>query len=157
MTRAWLPLLSAFVTACGGGAPPPPVEARQFEDPGFVAHGDFEMRYGTVLAGDLPDEVATRHGIERRNDRMVINLSVLQRRAGEVPVPVEAEVAGTWRGLVAEPQALEFRPVAADQTVSYIAVVPVVDGEVIVLELRARPPGATRPLEARITRRFDAG
>lgn len=155
MTRAWLALLFPLMAACGGGAPPPPVEARQFEDPGFVADGDFEMRYGTVLAGDLPDEVATRHGIERRNDRMVINLSVLQRRAGEVPLPVEAEVAGTWRGLVSEPRTLDFRAVAAHEAVSYVAVVPVVDGEVIMLELWARPPAATRPLEARITRRFD--
>lgn len=157
MTRAWLPLLFPLIAACSGGVPPPPVEARQFEDPGFVADGDFEMRYGTVLASELPDEVATRHGIERRNDRMVINLSVLQRRAGGVPVPVEAEVAGTWRGLVSETRSLEFRAVAAQAAVSYLAIVPVVDGEVMVIEMRAKPPGAARPLQARITRRFDTG
>ena len=155
MTKAWLALLFPLVAACGSGAPPPPVEARQFEDPGFVADGDFEMRYGTVLASELPAEVAARHGIERRSDRMVINLSVLQRRAGEVPLPVEAEVAGSWRGLVSEPRALDFRALAAHEAVSYLAVVPVVDGEVIMLELRARPPGAKRPLDARITRQYD--
>lgn len=155
MTRAWLALLFPLVAACGGGAPSPPVEARPFEDPGFVADGDFEMRYGTVLASELPEEVAARHGIERRSDRMVINLSVLQRRAGEVPLPVAAEVAGTWRGLVSEPRTLDFRAVAAHEAVSYLAVVPVVDGEVVMLELRASPPGAKRPLEARITRRYD--
>jgi len=157
VTRAWLPLLFPLIAACGGSAPPSPVEARQFEDPGFVADGDFEMRYGTVLADELPDEVAARHGIERRGDRMVINLSVLQRRAGEVRLPIEAEVAGTWRGLVSEPRSLDFRAVAAHEAVSYLAVVPVVDGEVMVIEMRAKPPGATRPLEARITRRFDTG
>lgn len=155
--RAWPLLLPGFLVACGGGAPPPPVAARQFDDPGFVTDGQFEMRYGTLLASELPDEVAARHGIERRNDRVVINLSVLHRRAGAVPAPVEAVVAGTWRGLVAEPRPLEFRQVAAAEAVSYLAVAPAPDDEVIVLELRATPSGATRPLEARITRRFDTG
>ena len=62
MKRAW-PVLLAALSACGDSGPRPPVEAREFEDPGFVADGDFEMRYGTLLASDLTEDVAVRHRI----------------------------------------------------------------------------------------------
>lgn len=156
MKRAW-PLLLAALAACGDGGPRPPVEAREFEDPGFVTDGDFEMRYGTVLASDLPAEVAARHGIERRDDAVVLSVSVLRRRASGVPLPVEAEVTGSWRGLVTERQPLAFRQVTAAEAVSWLAVAPVRDDEAITLEFAATPAGATRPLTARITRSFDTG
>jgi hypothetical protein len=148
-------LAALGLAACGGGAPPPAVEARQYEDPGFVTDAGFEMRYGTVLAADLPEAVADLHGIERRRDRLVVNLSVLRRREGGVPIPVEATVGGSWRGLVSEPEPLQFRQVVAAGAASYLAVLPVADREVIVLELHARPDGAVRPLRARVTRSFD--
>lgn len=155
MIRLAVPATVALLAACGGGAPPPPVEARQFDDPGFVADGGYELRYGTVLASDLPAEVASGYGIEPRPDAMVVNLSVLQRRAGGVATPIEARVAGTWRGLVAEPAPIEFRAVAAGDAISYIGLVPVADGQTVVLELEAWPAGATRRIGTRITRRFD--
>ena len=145
----------ALLAACGGGAPPPPVEARQFDDPGFVADAGYELRYGTVLAAELPAEVASGYGIDPRSDALVVNLSVLQRRDGRVPTPIEARVAGTWRGLVAEPVPIEFRAVVAGDAVSYIGIVPVADGQTVVLELEAWPAGATRRIGARITRRLD--
>lgn len=148
-------LAAALGTACGGGAPPAPVPARQFEDPGFVAAGGYELRYGAVQASGLAAEVAADYGIERRDDRLVVNLSVLQRRTGSLPVPVEAQVAGTWRNLIGEAQALEFRRVTAGTGVSYVAEAPLRDRESIVLELQAQPAGSSTLIEARLTRQFD--
>ncbi|MCJ7451956.1 MAG: DUF4426 domain-containing protein [Steroidobacteraceae bacterium] len=154
--RALLAVLAAaLVTGCGGNdMPPAPVTARLFEDPGFVASGDHEMRYGIVPASELPVEVATSYGINRSKDRVVVNVSVLRRQADALPRPIEAEVEGDWQTLVGETQSLVFRPVLEGGAISYIAELPVANRGPITFELRARPPQGV-VMTARITREFD--
>lgn len=148
-------LAAALVAGCGGSsAPPPPVPARLFEDPGFVATGEHEMRYGIVLASELPAAVAEAYAINRSKDRVVVNVSVLRRQAGALPSPIEAEVEGEWRTLVGEPQPLAFRPVLEGAAVSYVAEAPVGNQEPTTFELRARPPQAST-ITATVTRSFD--
>jgi hypothetical protein len=148
-------LAAALVTGCGSGdVPPAPVPARLFEDPGFVASGDHEMRYGIVPASELPAEFATSYGINRSKDRVVVNVSVLRRQADALPRPIDAEVEGHWQTLVGESQSLVFRPVHEGGAISYLAELPVVNRGPITFELRARPPQAAVMI-ARITREFD--
>lgn len=113
------------------------------------------MRYSAIQASSLPVEVTAAYGIPRRSDRLVVNVSVLRQRTGGLPVATESEVAGSWRRLVGEPQALAFRAVTAGGSVSYVAEAPLGDREPIVLELVATPAGSAAPLRARLTRRFD--
>jgi hypothetical protein len=144
-----------LLAGCGGStAPPPPVPARLFEDPGFVADGDYEMRYGIVPASELPAEVARTYGINRSKDRVVVNLSVLRRRVDALPLPIDADVAGDWATLTGEPQALEFRPIREGDAISYIAELTLTGQGAITFRLRARPPGGVA-MTARITRHFD--
>lgn len=152
---AVLLLAASLLGACGADAPPAPVPAREFDDPGLVTGGGYEMRYAAIQASSLPAEVTANYGIPQRSDRLVVNVSVLEREAGHLPVAIESDVAGTWRRLVGEPQALAFRAVVAGGSVSYVAEAPLSDREPIVLELTATPPGSTVPLRARLTRRFD--
>jgi hypothetical protein len=148
-------VFAAACAACGGGdRPPQPVAARDFADPGFVASSTHEVRYGTLLASEMPASVAAAYGIVRSPDRVVVNVSVLRRVAGSVAVPVAAEVAGQWRGLTGEPQALAFRPVLEGTAVSYIAEAPAHDREAMVFEIEARPVEAGTPIAARLTRKF---
>lgn len=155
--KASLPaaLVAVLLAGCGGsGAPPAPVPARLYEDPGFVATGDHEMRYGIVLASELPAEVATTYGINRSKDRAVVNVSVLRRRAEALPTPIEAEVEGEWRTVISEPKPLLFRPILQGGAISYVAEVPVRHQQPTTFELHARPPQAAA-MTARITRAFD--
>ena len=148
-------LAAALAAGCGGSsAPPPPVPARLFEDPGFVATAEHEMRYGIVLASELPAAVAKAYAINRSKDRVVVNVSVLRRQAGALPSPIEAEVEGEWRTLVGEPQPLAFRPVLEGAAISYVAEAPVGNQEPTTFELRARPPQAST-ITASVTRSFD--
>lgn len=113
------------------------------------------MRYSAIQASSLPAQVTATYGIPQRSDRLVVNVSVFERRAGGLPVAIESDVAGTWRRLVGEPQALAFRAVEAGGAVSYVAEAPLQDREPIVLELIATPAGSAVPLRARLTRQFD--
>jgi hypothetical protein len=157
MSHYWpapIALLAALVVGgCGGNAPPAPVPARLLEDPGFVAAGDLELHYGFVPAGELPVDLAMTYGINRSQDRVIVNVSVLRRRAGALPLPIDAEVDGSWRTLVGEAQPLAFRPVLEGGAVSYIAELPAANQGPITLELRARPPQGVE-MTARLTREF---
>ena len=154
-SRAVACLAAALLAACGAESPPVPVPAREYEDPGFIALGAHEMRYAAIPASSLPAEVAATYGIPQRSARLVVNVSVLERRTGQLPVAIRAEVTGTWRALAGEPQALDFRTVTAGDSVSYVAEAPIRDRDPLVLELAATPPGSTPTLRARVTRRFD--
>lgn len=148
-------LLATALAGCGSKTSPAPVPARQFEDPGFVAGSGHEMRYAAVQASSLPAEVTAAYGMSQRSDRLVVNVSVLDRQAPGLPVAIAAEVSGTWHGLAGEPQALAFRAVTAGGAVSYVAEAPLRDRDPVVLELTATPAGSVTPLRARLTRQFD--
>lgn len=149
-------LVPALVAACGGDAARPPVAAREFTDPGFVAAEGHELRYGLLPVGDLAAGVALAYGIGRDAQQVVISVSVLKKRPTALPVPVEARVTGNWRGLIGEPQPLEFRPVLTGSAISYVAEAPLRNGEAVVFEIAALPDGVTEPLTARVTREFAA-
>lgn len=148
-------LLALLLAGCGGGGPPAPVAARPYQDPGFVADADFELRYGTLLATELTADLASAYGIDRRQDLALLSLSVLQRRPGEPPLPVAASVAGSLSGLLGEPRRLEFRTLELAGGVSYLAQFDLRDRQPVVLQFEARPRVApARVLRARITREF---
>jgi hypothetical protein len=147
--------VAILLVACGAEAPPTPVPARDFGDPGVVTGSGYEMRYAALQATLLPAEVIAPYGIPQRSDRLVVNVSVLAQRGDGLPAAVQAEVAGTWRALAGEPVPLEFRAITAGGSVSYVADAPLRDREPIVLELSATPDGSTLPLRTRLTRRFD--
>jgi len=149
-------LAPALVAACGGDAARPPVAARAFADPGFVAAAGHEMRYGLMPVGDLAAGVALAYGIDRDSHQVVVSVSVLKQRPAALPVPVGARVTGSWRGLIGEPQPLEFRAVLAGSAISYVAEAPLRNGEAMVFEIAALPDGATVLLTARVTREFAA-
>lgn len=152
-----VPLLaSALVGSCGGDAVSPPVAAREYDDPGFVAAGGHEMRYGMLPAGDLAAGVAAAYGIDRDARQVVVSVTVLRQRPAALPVPVDARVTGTWRGLIGESRPLEFRSVLEGPVVSYVAVAPLRSREAMIFEIAALPAGAAVPLAARVTREFGA-
>lgn len=148
-------LAAVLLGACGADSRSPPVPARAYEDPGFVAAGTHEMHYAAIKASSLPAGVAAEYGILQRSDRLVVSVSVLERPPGTLPVATQAQVTGTWRALIGEPRGLDFRSVTAAGSVSYVAEAPLRDREPIVLELVATPSGSMTPLRARLTRQFD--
>lgn len=151
-------LLVLVLAGCGGGEPPAPVVARPYEDPGFVADSEFEMRYGTLPAGELAAGLATAYGVDRRQDLALLSVSVLRRRPGATPLPVAADVSGSLSGLLGEVRTLEFRMLDAAGGVSYLAKFEVRDRQPLTLQFEARPHAEpTRLLRARITREFATG
>lgn len=148
-------VLVALLAACGGGGPPAPVAARPYDDPGFVADGEYEMRYGTLLALDIAPALAIAYGIDRRPDLAVLSVSILRRRPGETPLAVTAQVSGALSTLLGEQRTLAFEQLEMEGGVSYLAQFAAPDRQPVLLQFEARPDAMpTRLLRARLTREF---
>lgn len=148
-------LLAGLLAACGGGGDAPrPIAARPYDDPGFVRAGDFEMRYGTMLASELNPDVAKAYAILRSDSRAVLSVSVLRQSAGSLPVPIEAETRGFRRRLTGERVPLDFRRIDEQEGPSYVAEFDVGNAGPVVLEFVSVPAGSASRLEARVVREF---
>lgn len=155
MSRGLTVLMAAcMVVACSDGGQQRTVPAPPARDPGFVAAGGYEMRYGILLASELPPQVATTYAIERSRGRVVVNVSVL-RRDSATTMPVEARVQGSQRSLIGTAAPLEFRAVLEDTSVSYIAGFEVANQDPVIIEIEAVPADSDTRLHARVTRSFD--
>lgn len=144
--------VAALTLAACGGPPPSPVAAPPPADPGVVTAGDYELRYGTLAAVDLPREVAAAYGVARRPGTLVVSVSVLRRDGGALPKPVGAKLRGRYRSLVGEPVALEFREFRAGGAPSWIAEVAPTAPGIVLIEIEAEPDGAARRLVANLRR-----
>jgi hypothetical protein len=155
LRRHALPALLApvWLAACGGPAPEP-VTAPPQTDPGFVAAGDFELRYGTVAAAELPREVAASYGVERRPGVLVLSVSVLRREEGRLPAPVDATVRGSQRSLIGNPAALEFRELRAGGNPSWVAEVDPDAPGIVLIDIEAEPAAGGPRLLAKLKRDF---
>lgn len=147
-------MAALMLVACGGGGAERAVPAAPARDPGFVAADGYEMRYGILLASELPPQVATTYAIERSRGRVIVNVSVLRRNLATAP-PLAATVRGSQRSLIGTAAPLEFRAVLEDTSVSYIAAFEVANQDPVIIEIEAVPAGSDTRLHTRVTRSFD--
>lgn len=150
-----LALAGALALAACGGPPQAPVAATPQSDPGVVAVGHYELRYGTVATSDLPRELAADYGVSRRDGVLLLTVSVLRREADLLPVPVEASVTGSQRNLVGDPAALAFRRLRGGGP-SWIAEVDPTAGGIVLIDIEAQPAGGGPRLAASLKRDFPA-
>ncbi len=145
-------LAAALSLAACGGPPPGPVAARPQVDPGFVAVGEHELRYGVVPAADLAPAVAEAYGVERRSKALVLSVSVLRSEDGRLPVPIAASVRGTQRTLIGEPSPLDFREFGAGGAPSWVAVIEPAAAGLLLISIEADPAGGGPRLAATLKR-----
>lgn len=154
--RHALATLACVALAACGGPPPSPVKAPPQSDPGVVALGGHELRYGTVPADELPRDVAASYGIQQRAGVLVLSVSVLRREEGRLPVPVEASLSGTQRTLVGEPVALGFRELRSGSGPSWVAEIAPTAPGIVLIDFEALPAEGGPALRASLKREIAA-
>ena len=104
----------------------------------FVAHaeqmqrvGDADVHYVVVPSMFLSAEIADQYELVRGKDRAFVNISVLRNDA-----PVTADVTGSYRNLLSQITALEFREVTEGDAVYYLAPLRHDDGELLRFAIR---------------------
>ena len=104
--------------------------------------GDYVVHYNAFRSDTLTPEVAKAYQLTRRNNRMVVNITVLKRQADNKTMPVKAKVEGFASNLSGQVKNLEFREIIDGEAIYYIAQDQVSHQETLKFEIKASPQGS---------------
>ncbi len=158
LVAASLLLLSLVaLAACNRPQPTAEIQPAQTSGESFKVSGDFEMHYNAVRSDQLSAEIARAYGIERSNNRVMLNVSVLRKQPGSTAVtPSDAEIVVLARNLNGQVKDIQLRRITEAAATYYIGEVPFSGAETLVFEITATPAGSGLPISATLTREFFA-
>ena len=116
--------------------------------------GDYVVHYNAFRSDVLSPEIAKAYNLTRRNNRIIVNITVLKKVMGTTGKPVPATIAGNASNLTGQLKNLEFREIKEDTAIYYIAELKVSDGEFLKFRLNITPQGEEGPARLQFSKRF---
>lgn len=116
--------------------------------------GDYVVHYNAFRSDTLSPEIAKAYELTRRNNRIIVNITVLKKVMGTTGKPVAATIAGNASNLTGQLKNLEFREIKEDTAIYYIAELKVSDGEFLKFKLNITPEGEEGPARLQFSKRF---
>jgi hypothetical protein len=153
-------LLAAGLVACGQepSQPPPPPQVIEAEDAPagktFEEFGNYVVHFNAQPTTRLTAGVAEEFGIQRGEDRAMLNISVIDRSVEDAPVPVTAAVEVMATNLTGQVKDLQVRELERGDAIYYIGEFRVADQEIVNFDVSVRPEGMDAPYEFRFQQQF---
>lgn len=119
--------------------------------------GDYTVHYSAFTTDTLPRSVAKAYGIQRSQNRALLNISVLKKVMGTTAQPVRARITGTATNLNAQLRELNMRELSEDGAVYYITDFPIENDETLNFNLTIRPENSDQTIELNFQQQFYAG
>jgi hypothetical protein len=116
--------------------------------------GDYVVHYNAFRSDTLSPEIAKAYELTRRNNRIIVNITVLQKVMGTTGKPVAATVAGNASNLTGQMKNLEFREIKEGTAIYYLAELKVSDGEFLKFKINITPEGEEGPARLQFSKRF---
>lgn len=155
----WLIACSFLVLAgCDAGAPAPG-QARTAAptEPTHQDFGDFEVHFNAVRTDELSVAVARAYGIERSANRVMLNVSLLQKGADGRAAPVDGTITASAYNLNGQLKNLEMRRITEGSSVYFIGEVGISGTEILVFDIDATPLDRPGKYSVQFKREFVAG
>lgn len=115
--------------------------------------GDYIVHYNAFRSDTLTPEVAKAYQLTRRNNRMVVNITVL-KKANDHTIPVKALVSGFASNLTGQVKDLKFEEVVEGEAIYYLAQAKVSHRETLNFEINTTPEGQTRSSKIKFKQQF---
>jgi len=115
--------------------------------------GDYVIHYNSFRSDTLTPEIAKAYSLTRRNNRMVVNITV-QKKDGDATRPVKAEVSGFASNLTGQVKDLEFKEVHDGEAIYYLAQSQVSNHETLKFDIKATPMGETLIANIKFQQKF---
>ena len=131
------------------------IQPAQTSGESFQISGDYELHYNAVRSDSLQPDIARAYGIERSKNKVLLNISVLNKAGGN-SVAGDADVHVVTRNLNGQVKDITLRRVAEEQAIYYLGEVSFSGAETLVFDITATPTGSTLPITASLTREFFA-
>ena len=116
--------------------------------------GDYVVHYNAFRSDTLSPEIAKAYELTRRNNRIIVNITVLKKVMGTTGKPVAATVAGNASNLTGQMKTLEFREIKEGTAIYYLAEMKVSDGEFLKFKINITPEGEEGPARLQFSKRF---
>lgn len=116
--------------------------------------GDYVVHYNAFRSDTLSPQIAKAYELTRRNNRIIVNITVLKKVMGTTGKPVPATITGNASNLTGQLKSLEFREIKEDTAIYYIAELKVSDGEFLKFKLNITPEGEEGPARLQFSKRF---
>ena len=116
--------------------------------------GDYVIHYNAFRSDTLSPEIAKSYNLQRRNNRLIINIAILKKVMNTTGTPTAAVVTGHASNLTGQLKNLEFREIKEDNAIYYLAESQFSDGEFLKFELKIKPEGEESAARLKFDKRF---
>ena len=115
--------------------------------------GDYVVHYNAFRSDTLTPEIAKAYNLTRRNNRMVVNITV-QKKNGDVTKPVKAKVSGFASNLTGQVKELNFKEIHDGEAIYYLAQSKVSNRETLKFDITTTPAGETLVAKVNFKQQF---
>jgi len=103
--------------------------------------GDYTIHYNAFRSDSLTPEIAKAYQLKRRNNQMVVNITVRKRGEKGATTPAKASVSGFASNLTGQVKNLEFREIHDGDAIYYLAQAQISNRETLKFDIKASPVG----------------
>lgn len=119
--------------------------------------GDYEIHYIGLTSSELDKNVAKLYGIERSRNIGFLNISVLKKGQGPLPVAWNAKIKGTMFNLIGQSRELSFTRVQETSALYFYSTFDFYDQDMYRFDLKVTPEGSNRTFDVKFSQRFYRG
>jgi hypothetical protein len=149
--------LTILACACGNTTQPAGQQAQESAAT-FQDFGNYEVHFNALRTDALTADVARTYGIQRSTNRVMLNVTILQKQAEHTArKPVDGTVQVDAYNLNGQLKSLEMRRVAEGDAIYYIGEVSIGGTEILVFDITVTPSGENTPLKMKFSREFFSG
>ena len=115
--------------------------------------GDYVIHFNAFRSDTLTPEIAKAYSLTRRNNRMVVNITV-QKKNGDVTKPVKAKISGYASNLTGQVKDLKFKEIHDGEAIYYLAQSQVANRETLKFDIKATPEGESIVAQVNFKQQF---
>lgn len=116
--------------------------------------GDYTVHFNAFRSDSLTPEIAKAYQLTRRNNRMVVNITVRKREADGKTSPVKAKISGFASNLNNQIKDLDFREILDGGAIYYLAQAQISNRETLKFDIKAKPEGQTITAKVKFKQQF---
>ncbi len=116
--------------------------------------GDYIVHYNAFNSDQLTPDISKAYGLTRRNNRMVLNITVQKVAKDGKTIPVKAKVSGFASNLNSQVKNLDFKEIYDGDAIYYLAQSQVSNRETLKFEIKATPEGASITANIKFKQQF---
>jgi hypothetical protein len=149
-----LAVIAVGLVACDSGDFGRTPQAARPAEQNSQSFGNLEVHYNALRTDELTPEVARAYGIERSGNRVLLNVSLLEKAADGRTAPIDGTVTANARNLNGQLKNLEMRRVQEGSSIYFIGEIGISGNEIVVFDIDVTPSDGSGRRSVQFKREF---